>query len=548
MSIPNIHNKSAPASGGAVLSFDNRLPFSSEIITLPKIEYIQLRWETQYWKKQHGLAVEREQARKADNECLQARIRDLTQRLYGKKSEKGTNKSEGRKNKDPKRPRGQQEKSKGHGRTLLENLPVEEEFVDLPDDQKSCPCCGLPFKECSFTEDSEVLEVEVRGYRRRYRRNNYNPTCNCPSLPAIITAPAPNRLIPKGKLGISLWVEILLNKFIYCQPTNRLLQSWADIDMPLSQGTVTGGLKQLKPFFDPLMEAIKEKVLSENYWHVDETIWKVFKLIAGKSGYGWYLWVVRSESAVVYLLDPSRSSMVPKKFFGKDTKGTIICDRFSAYKKLAREVLTLILAFCWAHVRRDFLEAGRSYPQLEQWSGDWVERIGWLYHLNNLRLESAVQSNEFTVKDEVLRCHLAEMKEVRDRQSKDKQLHQKAKKVLQSLKNHWQGLIQFVDHPHIRMDNNYAENAVRTPACGRKAFYGSGSEWSGHFAAMMYSILMTLKYSGLNPRLWLTVYLQACAQNGNSAPEDLRNFLPWSMDQKRLEQFGKSEPRTPSPP
>jgi transposase len=547
MSMVNIQNKSSAAFGGAVLTF-GEAPFSLETITLPKSEYIQLRWDAQYWKSQYGRAVEREQALKAKNERFQARIRDLTQRLYGRKTEKGTNKSEGRKNKDLKRPRGQQEKSKGHGRTLLENLPVEEEFVDLPEEEKYCPCCGLPFKECSFTENSEVLEYEVRGYRRRYRRKNYKPTCHCNTLPALITAPAPNRLIPKGKLGISLWVEILLNKFLYCQPTNRQLQSLANIDMPLSQGTVTGGLKQLKPLFDPLLEAIKEKVLSENYWHVDETIWKVFKQIAGKSGYGWYLWVIRSQSAVVYLLDPSRSSQVPKKFFGEDAKGTIICDRYSAYKKLAREVLTLILAFCWAHVRRDFLGAGRNYPQLERWSADWVERIGWLYHLNNKRLEVVAQTDEFAVRDGALRGHLAEMEEAREEGLKDDRLHQKAQKVLQSLKNHWQGLVRFVDRPHIRMDNNHAENAVRTPACGRKAFYGSGSEWSGRFAAMMYSILMTVKYSGLNPWLWLTAYLQACAQNGNHAPNDLQNFLPWSMDPEHLEEFGWSGSIPPAPP
>lgn len=535
------------ASSGAVLPL-GKAPFSLETITITKTEYIQLRWEAQYWKRQHVRSAEREQALKADNERLQVRIRDLTQRLYGRKTEKGTNKSEGRKNKAPKRSRGQQEKSKGHGRTLLENLPVVEEFVNLPEDQKYCPCCGLPYKECSFTEDSEVLEFEVRVYRQRFRRKNYKPTCTCKTLPAIITAPAPNRLIPKGKLGISLWVEILLNKFLYCQPTNRLLQSLANIGLPLSQGTVTGGLEQLKPLFDPLMKAIIEKVLSENYWHVDETTWKVFQQIAGKSGYGWYLWVIRSESAVVYLLDPSRSSQVPKKFFGDKAKGTIICDRYSAYKKLAKEVLGLILAFCWAHVRRDFLEAGRNYPQLERWSTDWVERIGWLYHLNNLRLEVVSQRDEFAVRDGVLRRHLAEMEKVREEELKENRLQQKAHKVLQSLENHWQGLIRFVDLPHIRMDNNHAENAVRTPACGRKAFYGSGSKWSGDFAAMMYSVLMTIKYSGLNPLLWLRAYLQACAKAGNRAPEDLQNFLPWSMDQNRLDEFAGSGSISPVPP
>jgi transposase len=548
MSMVNIQNKSMTTSGGAVFPFDAQPPFSSEIITLAKNEYIQLRWEAQYWKRQHARSSEREQVLKAETERLHGRIRDLTQRLYGRKTEKGTNKSEGSKSKDPKRSRGQQEKSKGHGRTLLGNLPVKEEFVDLAEEEKYCPCCGLPLEEFPFTQDSEVLEYEVRGYRRHYRRKSYKPTCHCNTLPGFITAPAPNRLIPKGKLGISLWVEILINKFLYCQPTNRLLQSLANIDMPLSQGTVTGGLVRLKGLFDPLLEAIKEKILNENYWHVDETTWKVFQTIEGKSGYGWYLWVVRSESAVVYLLDPSRSSKVPKGFFGEKARGTIICDRYSAYKKLVREVLTLVLAFCWAHVRRDFLEAGRKYPKLERWGADWVERIGWLYHLNHQRLEVVGQTDEFASRDGALRGHLAEIEYMRDRELADGRLHQKAHKVLQSLKNHWAGLIRFVDHPHIRMDNNWAENAARTPACGRKAFYGSGRKWSGQFAATMYSILMTVNYSGLNPRLWLAAYLQACAEEGNRAPHDLQNFLPWSMDQKRLGEFAKQGAVSAAPP
>ena len=64
----------------------------------------------------------------------------------------------------------------------------------------------------------------------------------------------------------------------------------------------------------------------------------------------------------------------------------IVCDRYSAYKKLARLVGTILLAFCWAHVRRDFLDAGRALVKLEAWALDWKARIGELYHLNQQRL------------------------------------------------------------------------------------------------------------------------------------------------------------------
>ena len=45
----------------------------------------------------------------------------------------------------------------------------------------------------------------------------------------------------------------------------------------------------------------------------------------------------------------------------------------------------IVLAFCWAHVRRDFLDAGRKYPELEEWTFSWIEKIGELYHINKQR-------------------------------------------------------------------------------------------------------------------------------------------------------------------
>src|SRR5262249_30257382 len=64
----------------------------------------------------------------------------------------------------------------------------------------------------------------------------------------------------------------------------------------------------------------------------------------------------------------------------------VICDRYSAYKKLSRLNLAIILAFCWAHVRRDFLDLARRYPELKEWGLDWACEISKLFHLNNQRI------------------------------------------------------------------------------------------------------------------------------------------------------------------
>jgi transposase len=43
-----------------------------------------------------------------------------------------------------------------------------------------------------------------------------------------------------------------------------------------------------------------------------------------------------------------------------------------------------------------------------------------------------------------------------------------------------------------------------------------------------------MKLWGLNLRTWLTSYLQACADNGNTPPVAIDAFLPWQMDADRL--------------
>jgi hypothetical protein len=65
------------------------------------------------------------------------------------------------------------------------------------------------------TADGDILEIEVKAHRRRYHRQRYRRTCTCPNQPAVITAPPPDKVIPKSTIGISLWVLILLRKFLF---------------------------------------------------------------------------------------------------------------------------------------------------------------------------------------------------------------------------------------------------------------------------------------------------------------------------------------------
>ena len=181
----------------------------------------------------------------------------------------------------------------------------------------------------------------------------------------------------------------------------------------------------------------------------------------------------------------------------------------------------------------------------------WVNDIRTLYGVNAARLEAwddtlplAQQPAAFVEHQRALESQLGQMQTRFETHLQDKALHLAKAKVLTSLHNHWDGLTVFVERPEVAMDNNAAERALRTPVVGRKNYYGSGSVWSAHLAAMMFSVLQTVLLWGLNPHQWLSAFLQACADNDGKSPADLSAFLPWQMMPERREEFAQPVPVT----
>lgn len=513
----------------------------SEVIDLQSLlqENRTLHCDRNYYRTLHEKAKAREDLLKQENQQLNARIRYLEQKLYGRKSEKNTssekNASTPSSGDDPsKRKRGRQKGSPGHGRRDYSHLPVKEEIFEL--EEAVCPVCGCPYEEASFldADDSELIEMKIEAYRRKIQRKQYKKGCQCAGVPGIIAAPGPAKLIPKGRLGISVWVALLLEKYLYQRPINRLLESFKDIEFDASAGTIGDGLKKLAPLFEPVLREIVKKNQTERHLHADETRWLVFEFIDGKKSCRWYMWVFVSKNTVVYILDPSRATSVIEKHLTVVSALILSVDRYSSYKSFAKDREYVVLAFCWTHVRRDFLTSANGFDELETWGMAWVESIGEIFHLNNQRVKRETDSPEFSKADQSLREALNRMKQQFESELTEVNLHSERAKRLNSIKEHWEGLLVFVDHPWIPMDNSEAERRMYIAALGRKNYYGSGSVWSGHFTACLFSIFQTLKLWNINPRKWLTQYLQECAENRGQAPPDLTCFVPWTMSKEQL--------------
>lgn len=387
------------------------VPFASEWVTLTRQAHIELVMRAHYFQSMHERAVaraawrqaryqrvlremkaqgaQREAALRGELEAAHARIRDLQQRLFGGKSERHAgNERQGRPC-EVNAARGHRRGTPGHGRAMQPSLPARHEFVEL--EVVHCPQCGLALKSFPGTEDCEVLEIEVQAYRRVIHRKRYTPVCRCGCLPGIVSAPPLARLIERGKFGLSVWTQVLLDKFAYGRPSQRLVRDLAGHGLQMSPGTLAGGLKAIAPLFEPIAQALMDRLRSEQHLHADETRWAVFVDVEGKVGHRWCLWVFHARSVVHYVLDQARSAQVVTNELAGVKQAILSCDRYSAYKKFARLHPGVVLAFCWAHQRRDFLELATRHPTCEPWAFEWADAIGELYRLNAMRLQTCAR-------------------------------------------------------------------------------------------------------------------------------------------------------------
>jgi transposase len=217
-----------------------------------------------HWKTEEFLQkkIRRLEKKVKDRDSKIAKLKKdnawLRKQQFGQTSEKSRPKPTAAKSTDisnpPKgtgRKKGQQPGSKGHGRTDRSGIPISEEVPLRIPGGCSCPDCGKPYRELATTDDSAMTEIEVMLFQVLYQRHKYVSQCRCQGK-KIITAPPPVKLYPRTTIGNSLWVYLVVQKFLHGVPTNRTLKDLSLYGLELAEGTVTGGLKVIDGLLEKL--------------------------------------------------------------------------------------------------------------------------------------------------------------------------------------------------------------------------------------------------------------------------------------------------------
>ena len=469
-------------------------------------------------------------------ERLRATGAVLSRALYGRKSEQQDKPGSERK-------RGQQRGAPGHGRTQRPGLDERTEEHNPPPDACVCGRCGQPYAP-NGAEESTLVEIEVKAHKRVIRRPRWRRTCACASSPMEVSAPPVPRLFPRTLYGTSFWARFLFEHCACFRPVHRVAAWMSAQGLTVSPGTLADSLKRFVPLFEPLAEAILGHQNKAALRHADETTWRVQELRGEDRSSRAWLWASLSNDAVSFHIDPSRSAEAAQKLFAEGLLDTVIvCDRYSAYKRLARlREGKVTLAFCWSHMRRDFVECAAGQVRLTGWCQGWIERIASIYRLNGARLEHhdpgrKRQTPAFDAAQGALKEAIDGLFAEAELELAGLPDEAREGKALRSLLNHREGLSVFVDRPQVPLDNNRAERFLRGPAIGRRLSFGSDSVDGARFTAIMYSVVGTLSMNDIDVLRWLDAWLAACAENDRKPPDDLSSWLPWSMSEERRREL-----------
>ncbi len=280
-----------------------------------------------------------------------------------------------------------------------------------------------------------------------------------------------------------------VNKYGDHLPLERQARVMAREGLIVESQTLWDQIEALATALQPTYGALRHYVLTAPVIGADETWWRLF---GGPQRTRWWAWSLTREDAVTYTILDSRSQEAAREVLN-GYRGIVVADGYGAYDALARAGPSFLLAHCWAHVRRKFVEAESHYPEP---CAEVLELIGQLDAVERTCPGIAAGVND-ACRTERLALRATARREqsapivaaIRAWAHRQRALPESSLgKAIAYMLGLWRGLTCFLDDPRIALDNNATERALRGMVIGRKNHYGSRSKRGTEVAALFYSL------------------------------------------------------------
>jgi transposase len=419
---------------------------------------------------------------------------------------------------------------------LPADLPRIKKIHDLADHEKQCDCgCQLTEIGEEINEQFDVVPLQMRVIQ--HIRKKY--ACKaCESN--LKTSPLPAQPIPKSMASPGLLAHIMVSKYLDALPLHRQERIFARHKIHLPRQTQANWMIQSHPLLQPLLNVMRDELLSGFYVHCDETRVQVLNEKGKSAESQSYMWVQRGgppgKDIILYDYRDTRSGKVPLELL-QDYQGYLMVDGYEGYQPVGREKGITLMA-CWVHVRRKFFEAKKAQPKPKKGAAtppskaDWmIDKIGQLYAIEKT-------GKSFSTEDR-LQLRVAQslplLEEIRQRL--DEVMHtvtpsSKLGEAIHYANKYWNRLIRYCEDGRLPIDNNPVENAIRPFVIGRKNWMFSASEKGAHASAGIYSIIETCRANGMEPYHYLRHIFKELPKV--KVIEEYESLLPWNLDGSTL--------------
>jgi transposase len=382
-----------------------------------------------------------------------------------------------------------------------EHLPRVENPIAVPLDKRACPKCGGE-RVCIGHDVTEVVDLIPAKVivRRDAREKLACPPCDG----EIVRAPIGDKVVPSGKLGLRLVLQMLVDKYIDGLPLHRQRERFERLGLDISVSTLCDQVKWCTDLLRPLWRAALAEVIAARVMHLDATGLPVLDGNApgGKRiGALWgYVGVNAADTIAAYLYcstgkkTAQRSNELGPEDMLSLRDGLTVADASNAFDaSFLRE--SLIECGCNMHARRYFVKALDAGDQRAALA---IAAYRKLYKIEDELRDLAPDDRlvERRKRSKPVFDELANWCRVR---KKHEPPSSNLGKALQYFTNHQVALGRFLDYGFLPPDNGMVERLHVRAALTRKNFLFAGADSGGERAAIAYTVLGSCRLAGVDP-------------------------------------------------
>lgn len=429
-----------------------------------------------------------------------------------------------------------------HDKSKDSRLPVKKRLLKDDPNLRSCPKCGHKMLLIGYRRvhtQKEIIPAQaciVETWTPVY----YCPQCKKGTQSTVVMDNGPVVPIP-GTTATSavLLAWIIMMKFIFHLPYTRIekqLKMTGDLrttESLMSRHIIECSSRYFIQIVDYLIRQLRDREIVAS----DDTTCQVMREEGKKNTSTSRFWVFTTipgaENPIkIVVYTPDRKQERPAEVLGEDFDGFLPCDCYAGYNVLQKAAL----AYCWVHLRREFLEAVPE-PLKKKFNGsicdEAVRKIDAIFHMDH-------QIQESGTRDERKERRTNELKPLIDDffiwLRKQKTENPAVKKAINYALNHEDGFKTCLKDPDIPLSNNVSERMVAPIVLGRKNWLFSGSPWGAMAVGHCYSLIQTAKANGLDPFLYLAYLLTVmpkCRRGEEPheyTDEELEALMPWNEE------------------